>query len=48
MYKNLPGNPKEKDLLGSSTFKRDNVKWILRKYDGRIWSRYVWLRVVAG
>jgi hypothetical protein len=49
VYCVLVGNPEEKDNLeGTGVDERIILKWILKKYDGRVWTGFIWLRIRAG
>jgi hypothetical protein len=39
---------KEGDLSGRSIHRwEDDIKWIIKKWDGRVWPNFVWLRMEA-
>jgi hypothetical protein len=38
-------NLKERDHLEERRRWEDNIRWILEKQDGKVWSGYIWLRI---
>jgi hypothetical protein len=42
----LVGKPEGKRRLGKSRRRRkSNIKWILEKQDGMVWTGFIWLRI---
>jgi hypothetical protein len=48
-YKILDEKHEEKIPLGRPRRRwRIILKWVLRKYDGRVWIEFIWLRIGTG
>jgi hypothetical protein len=45
MYTFLMRNPDVCDLLGDLDMDGGQLNWIVKKQDGRVWSRFMWLRI---
>jgi hypothetical protein len=42
----LVGRPERKRPQGRSICRwQDNIKWILEKWDGMVWTGFIWLRI---
>jgi hypothetical protein len=45
-YKILAGKPKKKRAFGRLRRRwEENIKWILWKWGGRLWTGFIWLRI---
>jgi hypothetical protein len=45
----LVGNPRERAYLeGLGVIWRIILKWILKKWDGEVWTRLIWFRIGTG
>jgi hypothetical protein len=48
VYRVLVGKPEGKRPLARSRCRWKDIKWIFKKWDVRVWTGFIWLRIGTG